>query len=106
MSVVDNVYSQATLTFLDTDNIGLDYGVDTQGDFEHYDFTLPTQASQTQPSQLTQHDQGVCVWGGGGDSVTVVKSTGIRHSSCSYPAYVKSHLLFYSGSEWQESCCF
>ena len=60
MSVVDNVYSQATLTFLDTDNIGLDYGVDTQGDFEHYDFTLPTQASQTQPSQLTQHDQGVC----------------------------------------------
>ena len=59
MSVVDSVYSQATLTFLDTD-IGLDYGVDTQGDFEHYDFTMPTQASQTQPSQLTQHDQGVC----------------------------------------------
>ena len=59
MSVVDSVYSQATLTFLDTD-IGLDYGVDTQGEFEHYDFTMPTQASQTQPSQLTQHDQGVC----------------------------------------------
>ena len=64
MSVVEGAYSQATLTFLDTD-IGLpEYGIDTQGEFDHYDFTLPsqvTQTSQTQASQLTQHEQGVCV---------------------------------------------
>jgi len=60
MSVVEGAYSQATLTFLDTD-IGLpEYGIDTQGEFDHYDFTLPsqvTQTSQTQASQLTQHEQ-------------------------------------------------
>ena len=41
-------YSQASLTFLDTDAIGLEFGGDTQGEFE-YDFTLPSQTqSQTQ----------------------------------------------------------
>lgn len=41
-------YSQASLTFLDTDNIGLEFGGDTQGEFG-YEFTLPSQTqSQTQ----------------------------------------------------------
>lgn len=55
-------YSQPNLTF---DDIGLDYGADTQGltDFDHYEFTLPsqTQASQTQGSSLTQIEHGIYV---------------------------------------------
>ena len=50
-------YSQASLTFVD--DVGLDYGPDTQGltEFDNYMFTLPsqTQATQTQASQLTQN---------------------------------------------------
>ena len=50
-------YSQATLTFLDVD-IGLEFGADTQGDFENFEFTLPSQTqSQTQHSQFTQGEQ-------------------------------------------------
>ena len=58
MSAMEGGYSQASLTFLDTD-IGFEFGGDTQGDgFEHYDFTLPSQSTQTQSSQLTQQQQG------------------------------------------------
>ena len=50
-------YSQSSLTFVD--DVGLDYGADTQGlsEFDNYMFTLPsqTQATQTQSSQLTQN---------------------------------------------------
>ena len=50
-------YSQASLTFVE--DVGLDYGADTQGlsEFDNYMFTLPsqTQATQTQASQLTQN---------------------------------------------------
>lgn len=49
-------YSQASLTFVE--DVGLDYGPDTQGLTEYdYMLTLPsqTQATQTQASQLTQN---------------------------------------------------
>lgn len=51
-------YSQASLTFVE--DVGMpDYGADTQGlsEFDNYMFTLPsqTQATQTQPSQLSQN---------------------------------------------------
>ena len=53
----DTGYSQPqTLTFVD--DVGLDYGGDTQGiaDYIYDDFTLPsqTQASQSQASQQAQ----------------------------------------------------
>ena len=54
MASLAEPYSQAPLTFLDTD-IGLEFGADTQGDFEHYEFTLPSQTqTQTQHSQFAQ----------------------------------------------------
>ncbi len=79
MASLAEPYSQASLTFLDTD-IGLEYGVDTQGDFDHYEFTLPSQSqTQTQPSQLTQGgvtgtttETGACV------ASRVVKDTSVQ----------------------------